>query len=62
MPDAYPDRRALAKRCQELRERGLSRADVLGALGVSRAGGERAYRDASVLSVLRLLDGEEESA
>jgi predicted transcriptional regulator len=53
-PDANPDRLALARSCQVLRDSGLPKADVLVALGASRAGGERAYRDASVLSVLGL--------
>jgi DNA-binding CsgD family transcriptional regulator len=58
-PEVNPTRLALARRCHELRASRLSKGEVLAALGASRAGGERAYRDARVLSVLRLLDGEE---
>ncbi|MFD4034237.1 hypothetical protein ACFWVP_27950 [Streptomyces sp. NPDC058637] len=48
-PEDHPERLALARHCTELRGAGLAKDEVLAKLGVTRAKGLRAFRDASFL-------------
>lgn len=57
-PDAHPERLELARHCAELRGAGLVKDQVLEKLGVTRAKGLRAFRDASFLETLGAAQGE----
>ncbi|MFG2588717.1 hypothetical protein [Streptomyces sp. NPDC048438] len=48
-PEDHPERLELARHCAELRGSGLAKEEVLEKLGVSRAKGLKAFRDASFL-------------
>ncbi|MET9592294.1 sigma factor-like helix-turn-helix DNA-binding protein [Streptomyces sp. NPDC006516] len=57
-PDDHPERLELARHCTELRGAGLLKEQVLEKLGVTRAKGLRAFRDASFLESRGVAQGE----